>query len=85
MIGMTIGALVVIIPDRQQEVTKLAFRALIAGTVASYLTACVAGNILYNENLHLKFFFYSFIFWKSIFKFLRQIDRSVRKEKEVSE
>lgn len=45
MIGMTIGALVVIIPDRQQEVTKLAFRALIAGTVASYLTACVAGLV----------------------------------------
>ncbi|XP_053373043.1 solute carrier family 28 member 3-like [Mercenaria mercenaria] len=45
MIGMTLGALTVIIPDRAPEVTKLSFRALVAGTIASYLTACVAGLV----------------------------------------
>ncbi|XP_053374461.1 sodium/nucleoside cotransporter 2-like [Mercenaria mercenaria] len=42
-IGITFGLVTAFIPHRLPEVTKLGFRLLAAGTVASYLTACVAG------------------------------------------
>ncbi|XP_045170105.2 solute carrier family 28 member 3-like isoform X2 [Mercenaria mercenaria] len=42
-IAIMFGLLTAFIPHRLPEVTKLWFRLLVTGTVASYLTACVAG------------------------------------------
>jgi CNT family concentrative nucleoside transporter len=43
-IGITFGLVTAFIPKRLPEITRLGFRLLVAGTVASYLTACVAGR-----------------------------------------
>ncbi|XP_053375870.1 solute carrier family 28 member 3-like isoform X1 [Mercenaria mercenaria] len=45
IMGLIIGSFEVIVPHRIGEITENIFRAMIAGTVASYLTACFAGNI----------------------------------------
>ncbi|KAL4224165.1 hypothetical protein ACF0H5_017618 [Mactra antiquata] len=50
IIGLIIGSFEVIVPRRINEITTHIFRAFIAGTVASYLTACFAG-LLYEENI----------------------------------
>ncbi|XP_021350798.1 uncharacterized protein LOC110448730 [Mizuhopecten yessoensis] len=42
-VGITLGSFAVLAPGRVGELSKLAMRGLIAGTIASYLTACVAG------------------------------------------
>ncbi|XP_053374460.1 solute carrier family 28 member 3-like [Mercenaria mercenaria] len=42
-IGITFGLTTAFIPHRLPEISKLGPKILIAGTVASYLTACVAG------------------------------------------
>lgn len=43
VMGLIIGSFEALVPHRIEEITKHIFRALIAGTVASYLTACFAG------------------------------------------
>jgi hypothetical protein len=43
VMGLIIGSFEVIVPHRIGEITNHIFRAMIAGTVASYLTACFAG------------------------------------------
>ncbi|KAJ8285429.1 hypothetical protein GJAV_G00026700 [Gymnothorax javanicus] len=45
-LGIMIGGLSAMAPDRRGDISRCAIRALIAGTVASFMTACVAG-ILY--------------------------------------
>ncbi|XP_068961183.1 solute carrier family 28 member 3 [Petaurus breviceps papuanus] len=42
-LGVVIGGLTSMAPSRKQDIAAGAFRALIAGTVASFMTACVAG------------------------------------------
>ncbi|XP_045168425.2 solute carrier family 28 member 3-like [Mercenaria mercenaria] len=42
-VGITFGLVTAFVPHRLPEITKLGFRLLVTGTVASYLTACVAG------------------------------------------
>ena len=42
-VGIQIGGISALEPDRRQDLAKLAFRALIAGTLASYLSATLAG------------------------------------------
>jgi hypothetical protein len=41
--GLILGTYGVILPNRMEEITQHIFRAMIVGTVASYLTACFAG------------------------------------------
>ncbi|MBI1319999.1 MAG: hypothetical protein GC168_13805 [Candidatus Hydrogenedens sp.] len=45
-LGIMIGALAAMIPERRSEVAQMAFRALIAGTLAAFTTACVAGILV---------------------------------------
>ncbi|GAB4531328.1 MAG: hypothetical protein Tsb0014_14720 [Pleurocapsa sp.] len=45
-IGIQIGGLSAIAPSRQQDLAILGFRAMIAGSLACFLTACVTGILL---------------------------------------
>lgn len=45
-VGIQIGGISALEPSRRADIAKLAFRALIAGTLASYLSACLAGILL---------------------------------------
>jgi CNT family concentrative nucleoside transporter len=42
-VGIQIGGISALEPSRRSDLTKLGFRALIAGTLASYLSATLAG------------------------------------------
>jgi CNT family concentrative nucleoside transporter len=42
-IGIQIGGLSVLAPSRRHEIARLGFRAMIAGTLATFSTACIAG------------------------------------------
>ncbi|NXL88236.1 S28A3 protein, partial [Alectura lathami] len=44
-LGMVIGSLTSIAPARRMEIAGGAFRAMIAGTVACFMTACIAGML----------------------------------------
>ncbi|NXF93556.1 S28A3 protein, partial [Eubucco bourcierii] len=44
-LGLVIGGLTCIAPSKKQEIAGGAFRAMIAGTVACFMTACVAGML----------------------------------------
>ena len=45
-IGIQIGGLSAIAPERQQDLAILGLRAMIAGSLACFLTACVTGMLL---------------------------------------
>ena len=45
-IGIQIGGIGGIAPDRRSDLAKLGMRAMIAGTLASFMTACVAGILV---------------------------------------
>ncbi len=45
-IGVQIGGLTTIVPERRTDFAQLAFRAMLGGTLASFISACVAGLIL---------------------------------------
>jgi CNT family concentrative nucleoside transporter len=45
-IGIQIGALGSLAPNRKSDVAKLGFRALLAGTFANYLSAAIVGLIM---------------------------------------
>ncbi|WAQ94743.1 S28A3-like protein [Mya arenaria] len=42
--GIMIGALGAMAPSRKADITKVVVRAMIAGNVACFMTACIAGN-----------------------------------------
>ena len=44
-VGMQLGTLTSIVPERKRDFSALAVRALIGGTLACYVTACTAGTI----------------------------------------
>uniref|UniRef100_A0A8D0FU41 Solute carrier family 28 member 3 n=1 Tax=Strix occidentalis caurina TaxID=311401 RepID=A0A8D0FU41_STROC len=44
-LGLVIGGLTSIAPSKKKEIAGGAFRAMIAGTVACFMTACVAGTV----------------------------------------
>ncbi|NWU85884.1 S28A3 protein, partial [Onychorhynchus coronatus] len=44
-LGLVIGGLTSIAPSKKKEIVDGAFRAMIAGTVACFMTACVAGML----------------------------------------
>lgn len=50
-IGIQIGALGAILPDRRAELAALGFRAMIAATLANFMTASVAGLIAFTPLL----------------------------------
>jgi concentrative nucleoside transporter, CNT family len=45
-IGIQIGGLGALVPSRRQDIAKLGVRALVAATLANFMTACVAGALL---------------------------------------
>ena len=45
-IGIQIGGLSAIAPERQQDLAVLGFRSMIAGSLACFQTACVTGMLL---------------------------------------
>ncbi|CCQ51711.1 NupC/NupG family nucleoside CNT transporter [Crocosphaera watsonii] len=45
-IGIQIGGISAIAPNRQQDLAKLGLRTMIAGSLACFLTACIAGFLL---------------------------------------
>ena len=45
-IGIQLGGIGGIAPDRQSDLAKLGFRAMLGGTLAAFMTACVAGILL---------------------------------------
>lgn len=45
-IGIQIGGIGGIAPDRKSDLAKLGLRAMIAGTLACFMTACIAGILL---------------------------------------
>ncbi|XP_045196631.2 solute carrier family 28 member 3-like [Mercenaria mercenaria] len=42
-LGIMIGALIAVVPDRKQDIMNVAFRALISGSMACFMTACISG------------------------------------------
>jgi len=45
-IGIQIGGIGSLAPDRKRDLARLGFRALLAGTLANYLAAAIAGLLL---------------------------------------
>lgn len=45
-IGIQIGGIGALVPSRKQDLARLGFRALLAGTLANYLAAAIAGLLL---------------------------------------
>ena len=44
-IGVQLGGLGAMAPERRDDMAKVAMRAMIAGNVACFMTACIAGNM----------------------------------------
>ena len=45
-IGIQIGGIGGIAPERRRELARLGFRAMLGGSLACFMTACVAGILL---------------------------------------
>ena len=45
-IGIQIGGIGGIAPDRRGDLARLAFRAMLGGTLAAFMTACIAGILI---------------------------------------
>jgi CNT family concentrative nucleoside transporter len=45
-IAIQIGGIGSLIPDRRGDLAKLGFRAMIAGTLANFISACIAGIVM---------------------------------------
>lgn len=45
-VGMQIGGIGALVPERRNDLAKLGMRALISGTLASYLSATIAGMLI---------------------------------------
>ncbi|MGE0569326.1 MAG: NupC/NupG family nucleoside CNT transporter, partial [Bacteroidia bacterium] len=45
-VGMQIGGIGALVPERRADLAKLGMRALVSGTLASYLSATIAGMLL---------------------------------------
>lgn len=50
-IGIQLGGIGGIAPDRRSDLAKLSFRAMIGGTLAAFMTACVAGILIGSDDL----------------------------------
>lgn len=45
-IGIQLGGIGALAPERRGDLARLGFKALLAGTLANYLSACIAGILL---------------------------------------
>lgn len=45
-IAVQLGGIGELAPKRRSEIAQLGFKALVGGTVASFLTACIAGILI---------------------------------------
>ena len=45
-IGIQLGGIGALAPERRHDLARLGMRALLAGTLANYLSACIAGILL---------------------------------------
>ena len=45
-IGIQIGGIGALVPERRHDLARLGLRALVAGTLANFMTACIAGALL---------------------------------------
>ncbi len=45
-IGIQLGGIGALAPERRHDLARLGVRALFAGTMANYLSACIAGILL---------------------------------------
>ena len=45
-VGMQIGGIGALAPERRADLAKLGLKALFCGTLASYLSACIAGILM---------------------------------------
>jgi CNT family concentrative nucleoside transporter len=45
-IGIQIGGIGALAPNRRHDLARLGFRAVLAGTLANFLTACIAGILI---------------------------------------
>lgn len=45
-IGIQIGGIGALVPERKADLARLGFRAMIAGSLACFMTACIAGMLL---------------------------------------
>lgn len=50
-IAVQIGGVSALVPERRADLARLGFRAMMAGTLASFLTAGVAGSLLSDEEV----------------------------------
>jgi len=42
-VGIQIGGIGALAPERKNDLAKLGFRAMLAGTLANFISACLAG------------------------------------------
>ena len=52
-VGVQLGGIGPMAPSRRSDLANIVLRALVAGTVTSFITACVAGINSTNLDLHL--------------------------------
>lgn len=45
-VGIQIGGIGALVPERKGDLARLGFRAMLAGTLANFLSACIAGMLL---------------------------------------
>jgi CNT family concentrative nucleoside transporter len=45
-VGIQIGGIGALVPERKADLARLGFRAMLAGTLANFLSACIAGILL---------------------------------------
>ena len=67
-IGVQIGAFTAMVPSRKRAFSEIAVRAMIAGSVACFITACIAGE--WEVVIDQSFFNY-ILFQKKYFSLLR--------------
>lgn len=45
-VGIQIGGIGSLVPERQQDIARIAIKAMLGGTLACFMTACIAGVLL---------------------------------------
>jgi CNT family concentrative nucleoside transporter len=45
-IGIQIGGIGALVPDRRHDLARLGFRAMLAGTLANFVSACIAALLM---------------------------------------
>ncbi|MGZ0175077.1 MAG: nucleoside transporter C-terminal domain-containing protein, partial [Planctomycetales bacterium] len=45
-VGIQIGGIGSLVPERQKDLARIAVKAMLGGTLACFMTACIAGILL---------------------------------------